>query len=141
MAFSLGILTLLVLSFALPMEARGETAGYVNPYNSNPPQGPVVIYEQPIIRVKQSTQTYSNNPKYANEQTSTRTNTTENEVTPVEDKYGSLAANAVYGGSSFAPSGLVQWIMLAILVLVIVILARKIFGAADRYHQSPLKHA
>ena len=51
-----------------------------------------------------------------------------------------LTANAVFGSDSFLPSGLVQWILFAILVLLIVILVRKIYGADARYHAVPLKH-
>ncbi len=54
---------------------------------------------------------------------------------------GSLAANAFFGSGSILPSGLVSWIILGIMILIIVILARKVFGAEKRYHQTPLKHA
>lgn len=51
-----------------------------------------------------------------------------------------LTANAVFGSDTFLPSGLIQWILFAILVLLIVILVRKIYGADARYHAEPLKH-
>ncbi len=149
---SLGILTLLVMLFALPIlaNAQTQTAGYVNAYGSNQ-WDPIVAYEQQIVRVPaaQATQTYTNNPKNTTStSTSTTTNTkntTSNTANTNSDKttdrYSNLAASAIYGGSSFAPSGLVQWIMLAILILVIIILARRIFGATDRYHKAPMKHA
>ena len=62
---------------------------------------------------------------------------TENET----DNYSNLASNAIFGSGSFLPSGLVQWILFAILILLIVILARKIFGARENYDQAPMKHA
>lgn len=57
------------------------------------------------------------------------------------DSYSNLTSNAIFGSGSFLPSGLVQWILFAILILLIVILARKIFGAKENYDQAPMKHA
>ncbi|HEV7424520.1 MAG TPA: IPT/TIG domain-containing protein [Candidatus Paceibacterota bacterium] len=55
--------------------------------------------------------------------------------------YSSLASNAIYGSNSFLPSGIMGWILFAILILIIVILARKIFSGERKYHSEPLKHA
>ena len=54
---------------------------------------------------------------------------------------GSLAANAFFGSNSVLPSGLISWILLGMMILVIVILVRKVFGAQKKYHETPLKHA
>jgi hypothetical protein len=51
-----------------------------------------------------------------------------------------LAASVLLGDNSFLPSGLIQWILVAVLVMLIVILVRKLFGAEERYHAAPLKH-
>ena len=51
-----------------------------------------------------------------------------------------LTASAIYGSNSFLPSGLIQWILFAIFILLLVILTRIIFGAKENYHASPLKH-
>jgi hypothetical protein len=51
-----------------------------------------------------------------------------------------LAANAVYGSNGFLPSGIIQWILLLIAILIVTILARTVFGAKDNYHSTPLKH-
>ena len=52
-----------------------------------------------------------------------------------------LASNALFGNqNSFLPSGLVGWVMLAIIIMIIVILLRKIFGAEQKYQEAPLKH-
>ena len=57
------------------------------------------------------------------------------------DSPSNLAANAVFGTSnSFLPSGIVQWVLFAIVVLLIVILVRRIFGARDNYYEAPMKH-
>ncbi len=58
-----------------------------------------------------------------------------------KDSYNGLAANAVFGENGFLPSGLLQWILLAIIILIVIILARRVFGRKDKYHQAPLKHA
>jgi hypothetical protein len=52
-----------------------------------------------------------------------------------------LASNAIFGTNSFLPSGLIQWLILAIIVIAIVILARRIFGARQNYEEAPMKHA
>lgn len=52
----------------------------------------------------------------------------------------SLAANVIFGTNSFAPSGIIQWILVAILILVIIILFRKIAGGENKYRSTPLKH-
>ena len=51
-----------------------------------------------------------------------------------------LASNAIFGTNGFMPSGLVQWVFFAIIVLVIIILVRKIMGGSEAYHATPLKH-
>jgi hypothetical protein len=147
------MLTILVMGVSIPMrKAHGNTyysPGYTGSYNDptitysqpyyNPPvvaPVPKTVYVPSQTTVYRQVNTYPENVR----ETYNNTTTTENNTT-VEEKYGSLAASAAYGDNTFAPSGLTQWILLAILILVIVILARKIFGASNRYHSSPLKHA
>ena len=57
------------------------------------------------------------------------------------ETYGSLTSNAIFGRSAFFPTGILQWILFIILVLVIVFVWRKFFGNAVKYHSTPLKHA
>lgn len=59
---------------------------------------------------------------------------------PTTDDYSALASNAIFGSNGFMPSGLVQWLLFAIFILLIIIIVRKVFFA-DKYHQTPLKHA
>lgn len=63
------------------------------------------------------------------------------DTTITKDLYNGLAANAVFGENGFLPSGLLQWILFAIIILIAIILARRVFGRKDKYHQAPLKHA
>jgi len=56
--------------------------------------------------------------------------------------FSTLASNALYGSgtSGFKPSGLTQWLIFAILVLLVVIVVRKLYFE-NKYHSTPLKHA
>lgn len=54
--------------------------------------------------------------------------------------YSNLASNAIFGSRGIWPSGLIGWIFFAILVLVIVILVRRAFGATEKYNAKPMKH-
>lgn len=56
------------------------------------------------------------------------------------DDLSLVAGNAIFGSNSFMPTGLVQWILFAILILLIVIITRKIFVGDDEKNR-PLKHA
>ena len=51
-----------------------------------------------------------------------------------------LASNAIFGANGFLPSGIIQWILFAIFILIIVILIRRISGAKQKYEDAPLKH-
>jgi len=53
----------------------------------------------------------------------------------------SLASSVILGGNSFLPNGLVQWVLVAILILLIIIIVRKVLGAREHYDNTPLKHA
>jgi len=50
------------------------------------------------------------------------------------------ASIIILGENSFLPSGLLQWAIFAILVFIIVILIRKVFGLSNKYFSTPLKH-
>ncbi len=85
--------------------------------------------------------TYQNSTNYNNYSDNTYQTQTEYVPAPEDStQYSNLASNAIFGTNSFLPSGIVQWILLGIVVLLLVIIARKIFGASDRYHSAPLKH-
>ena len=53
---------------------------------------------------------------------------------------GSLAAGAILGTNSFLPSGIVQWLFLAVIIMLGVILWRKIY-IGRKEEEQPLKHA
>jgi hypothetical protein len=86
--------------------------------------------------------TSSNTNSYTSPDTFTETVPAENENTDnANDSYSNLASGAIFGSNSFLPSGLIQWVLFAIVILIIVILARKIFGAKQNYEEAPMKHA
>jgi hypothetical protein len=96
-----------------------------NPYNNN--QAAVYNYGYDYNAPAPSAYTYGPNG-YANPNQ------------PVPDSTSALASNALYGSNTFLPSGIIQWILFAIFVLLIVILVRRIFGARENYQATPLKH-
>ena len=72
--------------------------------------------------------------------TYSNTNQTENTTTTdTNSKSSNLAATAIFGSNGFLPSGLMQWILFAIIILLIVILARRVFGARAKYNEAPMK--
>ena len=69
------------------------------------------------------------------------TNSSADTSKDIKEEFKDLTANAIYGTDSFMPSGLIQWLILAIFILIIIILARKFFGLEDKYHATPLKQS
>lgn len=86
-----------------------------------------------------TTTTNSSSATTVKKTTTTKSTNTATDNTDSKD-FGGLAAGAIFGGDGFMPSGIVQWLLLAIFILLIVIIVRKIFGE-KAYHESPLKHA
>jgi hypothetical protein len=156
--FSLGILAILAFGVSIVPEKADAQFGPVSPYSyysgdANPgsTQPPTTVYvptyvptyvpvPEPtpvyVAPAPTSTTVYSNstnpNPPKA---------VAKAKATPKPSETNSeLTANAVFGSDTFLPSGLLQWILFAILVLLIIILVRKMYGADKRYHAVPLKH-
>jgi hypothetical protein len=100
---------------------------------------------------RNTTNTGNNTNSNTNNTYSTNTNQTENTTNSNSDNVNNsntdknssnLGATAIFGSTgSFLPSGLIQWILFAIVILLIVIIVRRIFGADAKYNQSPMKHA
>ncbi|MFA5778287.1 MAG: IPT/TIG domain-containing protein [Candidatus Paceibacterota bacterium] len=81
------------------------------------------------------------NTNNSNGSTNTSSSMNQTGNTSTDSNYSALASNAIFGSNSILPSGLIQWIIFAIIILLIVILARKVFGAEKNYHETPMKHA
>jgi hypothetical protein len=82
---------------------------------------------------------YANNPNYNQNNNANGNNDPRSNQSA--SAYDALVGSTLFGSSDgFMPSSIVEWIFVAILVLIIVILGRKIFGADLRYFAKPLKH-
>ncbi len=57
------------------------------------------------------------------------------------DSDQSLASSVILGGNTFLPTGIVQWILVAIFIVFIIVLGRKVFRSREQYDSAPLKHA
>ncbi len=117
-------------------DSRGNEPRIVNNYNYT------TNYAQPKAQPASSS-TKSANTNTQNTQANTSNSSNERTFEPVKttEDASNLAANVIFGSGGFLPTGILDWILVAILILVIVILARKIFGGENRYHSEPLKHA
>ena len=65
------------------------------------------------------------------------TNTTDTSIQTGAD----LTASVILGSNTLYPSGLIQWVFFAILLVLIVILIRRIYGGSGKYLETPMKHA
>lgn len=110
-------------------------------YNLNPYRTNFYSDSNPTSTVSSSS-TNSNNTKTTTTETNTNSNQTANTTTDNSNinSANNLASNAIFGSNSFLPSGLVQWILFAILILLIVILVRRIFGAKEEYKKQSMKY-
>jgi hypothetical protein len=91
----------------------------------------------PVISKNNNNSNYSGNTVSDN---NTYPDTSASASTNSSDDGSNLAASAIFGSNSFLPSGLVQWILFAILILLIIILVRRIFGAKEEYEELPMKY-
>jgi len=116
-----------------------QTPTYVNPapvYANPEPTATPVVYSSTDNPNKVAVAT----TKTVAKKTSTTNNTVAKTDTSANKENADLAAGVIFGSNSLIPSGLIQWILFAILVLIAAILIRKIYGGDKRYHSTPLKH-
>lgn len=136
-----------------PSDMVGSGGRYITVFNPGPGggysnsafftiKGYVAPNPQTSVRTVNYSDTNSNSTVNTTNNNTYDNNYTENGAMedPVMDE-SNLASNAIFGSSdNFGPSGLIQWIFFAILILIIVILVRKFFGADKEYFATPLKH-
>ncbi len=118
--------------------SRNDGGFYITVWNQAPGGGysnAVYFTLKTVAAPVARTNTNSNNSNNSSANTNESYN---NENT---DSYSNLASNAIYGSDTFLPSGLIQWVLIAIIILLLIIIVRKLFGAEDNYHASPLKHS
>jgi hypothetical protein len=119
-----------------PVYYNPAPIAYVNPAPVAPQPTPTVYSSTVNPTVKTST-----SKTVAKAKTTTATNTPSTVAkTTTKTPESALVASAIFGTNSFLPSGLVQWIFFAILVLIATILVRKIYGGNEKYNAVPLKH-
>ena len=115
---------------------------FITVYNPAPGGG----YSNAIYFTLNNVSGVNNNTNNGNVYPATNNNdstdgTTYSDTGTNNDNSGSeLASNAIFGSNGFLPSGIIQWVLFAILILIIVIVIRRISGAKQNYEESPLKH-
>jgi hypothetical protein len=99
-----------------------------------------------IVRNYYNTYSTSNVPSttkapVSKDNTVATTSTSDTTTTDINDKYGNLSANALFGSNSFMPTGLVQWVFSIILIITIILLWRYVHKSEEKYMGEPMKHA
>jgi len=109
-------------------------------YINNPPAQTTTDYSYiPTIYSTNGTATGNKNKTVTTTKNTTINNTKTNTGGEPTDVNG-LAANALYGSNGFMPSGIIGWILFAILILLIIILTRRVAGHSENYQATPMKH-
>jgi len=161
--YALGMLAVLAFGLIILPTKAGATPGYVDGYSSTVwPNYTNTVAQNNSGNTVNTTPSNNYNPSTINQSNSnpnqttsvttststdssniSSTSTENSEATASEsnESYGDLASNAVFGSSGIYPSGVIQWVFFGILVLMIVILVRKIFGFEEKYDSTPMKHA
>lgn len=113
-------------------------------------------YSATITKYTPPANTYNNNPTYKNLSrkitkntapavnnytNNNPVNTYSNPDTGQNQNYGNIVSTALFGSNTFWPSGLTQWVLFGIIILLIIIFIRRIFSAKKHYEESPMKHA
>jgi len=136
MFFSLKILSILAFGLLITPTQTLAIAGYNAEY---------FITNIPVSVGSNSTISGINYNFFGTKQTGSATNPSNNNSNAnnnANKNSGNLAATAIFGSTgNFLPSGLFQWIWLAIIVFILVTLTRRTFGARKKYVESPMKHA
>lgn len=149
----LAILTFMVIT--IPKEASAVVAGYYNTYGSTRFNNDVdsnngfITYQdrnEPSYNTTSTSNSNSNSNQTKSSTTINKSSTTTNNIVgedseDEQNELSNIAANAIFGTNSLMPSGLIQWVLFAIFILIVVILVRKVTGAENRYHAEPFKHA
>jgi hypothetical protein len=123
MVLSLGILAVLTFG-AIAMPAKVSAQGGTNYIFQTQMPTPIVYSNTTIVSKPKSTAVVA---KKAPAKSATSAS--------------SQTANAISATNGFTPSGIVAWILFAILILIVIIIARKVFGSDKKYQESPMKHA
>ena len=107
---------------------------YVVPNTNNSSQNTTTSSANTFTNTKNTSNTTSTVSK-TTDMNNTTTTSNNNENT-----FSGVTANALEGSNTFLPSGLMQWIILAIMIAAIIFLWRYVH-AEEKYLSEPLKHA
>jgi len=146
--FIFGIIT-------IPAKASADRSGYVTPYGSTRFNDNIAnnnqyynstyyqdynstYYQEPVYVPAPTPIVYLNTTDSNTKVTTTETASANTDK--ATEKSSNLLANAVFGSNSLMPSGLIQWVFFAILILLVVILFRKIYGGSEKYYAAPMKY-
>lgn len=139
-----------------PNDTINTDGFYINVFNEAPGGGYsnakffTIKSIAPVANVDYSdnlSYTITRNPKpvkniYPNtNQTQNTAYPSESNLYDIDKDYSDIASNAIFGTNNFLPSGLTQWVLFGIIILLIVIFIRRILGAKKHYEESPVKHA
>ena len=128
-----------------PSDVYNQNEFYLTVFNGEPGGG---FSNASLFTIKNNTATtnYSTTSNSSNSNYNTNYSNTSEENDSVSasdfnESYGSLTANALLGSNSFMPTGLVQWIIFVILILLIIFLWRYVYRSKEKYMLEPMKHA
>ena len=158
--FSFVILAIFIFGIIIiPVKANAQYGdyyynnhGYTNPVQNNnqynhyqapvyvPAPEPVYVNPAPTPIVYSNTTNPNAKVATAPRKVTTIETTSIKNINTATDINSNLVTSAIFGSNSFMPSGLVQWIFFAILVLLTVLLVRKIYGGSEKYYATPMKH-
>src|SRR3989344_6154982 len=138
-----------------PSDVYNQNEFYLTVFNGEPGGGfsnasLFTIKNNTTATTNTTTNTTTTNYSSTNNNSNSNTNTTVSNTTEennnisasdFNESYGSLTANALVGSNSFMPTGLVQWIIFAILIVLIIFLWRYVHRSKEKYMLEPMKHA
>ncbi len=151
---------LTVGSVFMPTKAEAMYATYhfsepadliTNLYPTQPIYVPAPVIRYPGTQTNYdttNTRTYTTQSDTVNNTNRNYTNTTQNTennnvntTDTTSSAYKNVAANAFFGKNSFWPSGLIQWVLIAIFILLMVIIFRRVTAKDQKFYSEPLKHS
>ncbi|HEV7701962.1 MAG TPA: IPT/TIG domain-containing protein [Candidatus Paceibacterota bacterium] len=126
-----------------PSDMTSAAANFVNVYNpKRDAYSEALTFKiSGFVASKGNTYNNTNSGTSNNSANGTYVRTENNGANREDDSASSLASNAIFGANSLVPTGLIQWVLFGIVILLIILVVRKFTGASDDYHNSPLKYS
>ena len=128
-----------------PSDAYNQNEFYLTVLNGEPGGGfsnaSLFTIKNNITTTNYSTTQNSSNSNYNTNYSNTSEENNSVSASDFNESYGSLTANALLGSNSFMPTGLVQWIIFVILIVLIIFLWRHVHRSKEKYMLEHMKHA